>query len=284
MLAAAGLGCAQRAVHQPVRAGVVSAGAPRLTIRVLDHLVWPFRLSRVAVAADGTVLQRRSFVTDRAPLDAITLPVVPGEHTVQFIAETRVQVTPAGPDCAVTLRTACSFVAGESAPVELEADLYLRDRERPFDEQLRVRTEVRGALPDPWIARAPADEARCAALAPLERAICRVEANLAVARRGRDIIRLVCNQAKLEQMVALGRLRDEARARLAGQTDGGVDPAREADRVRVAEQRATALGFEADRCVGEELAFSAAVVVAADDACFAAGAPDREPDRPFGGP
>jgi hypothetical protein len=257
---------------------------PRLTLRVVDHLAWPFRLSRLVVAADGAVVYRRAFLDDRAPPAQDTaLAVAPGEHTVQILAETRVQVTPAGPECGMTLRLARSFVAAEGAPVALTADLHVRDRQRPFAEQLRARLEVRGASPDPWLGGhgRSADDARCAALPAPDAAMCRVEGNVAAAQRERDLIKLFCNQDKLDQMRALARVRDEAKARLAGEQT--IEPEREARRARRAEARIVALGAEADQCVGEDLAYLPATSVVADEACFAANAPDREPDRPYGG-
>ncbi|MFT3768730.1 MAG: hypothetical protein QM820_25065 [Minicystis sp.] len=296
-----------------------AAGAPAATFRVLNHLAWPFRLARVSIGADGAVVKHQVFGAEgEVPATiAVTIPVAPGEHVFQLLAAARVKLTAAGPECTATLRSTTPFVADEGEPAEVSADLYLRDATRSFEERLDVRTRLHGARSDPWIGRRlpAADEARCRALRAPERAVCRVEALIAAATRERDVIKLVCNRDKLDQMRVLARMRDEARehAEAARSTSGSraprrsppilwmdvpqeiegagpmLDEAEYQDRVIVLERQIEALGREAEQCIGEDLAYHGGPTVTVDE-CFATGAPEidfdlRDPRMPdFGLP
>jgi len=325
LAAALPAGCAQPEARgpvtvevQPARAG--GAGAGEATIRVLDHVGWPFRLSKVIVVLDGAVMRHDRYAPGQdAPATlAVSTDLAPGEHTVQLLAETQVALTASGPECAVTLRTSTSFAARAGSPAEITADLYLRGAELRFQDRLDVRTRVRGPLLEGRRAHGlpDAEEARCAAMAAPEAAVCRVEAAVAEAVRQRDVIKVLCNRDKLDQMRVLARMRDEARARAdaappartpitispddapdapprdpdgAGSRlragDGGperwADELEQRERVEVLEQRIVALAREAEQCVGEDIASWPSTSVTADEACFAHRAPEVDPDRPF---
>lgn len=142
---------------------------------------------------------------------------------------------------------------------------------------------------------APAEEARCQAMAPPEAAVCRVESAVAEAVRRRDVARVLCNRDKLDQMRVLARMRDEARARAeaaapalrkpisippdgappdadrnagAGSAHLWAEELEQRERVAVLEQRIVALGQEAEQCAGEEVASWPSTTVTADEACF----------------
>jgi hypothetical protein len=322
LVAVVSAGCAPPEAHlpatvevPPARAG--RAGAPEATIRVLDHLGFPYRLSKVIVALDGAVMKNEKFAPDRrAPATiAVSTELAPGEHTLHFLAETQVALTASGPECAVTLRSYTRFAAEAGNPAEITADLYLRGAERRFGDRLDVHTRVREPRLEGWIAERPkaAEEARCQAMAAAEAAVCRVEGTVAEATRQHDVIKVLCNRDKLDQMRVLARMRDEARARaevatpalrrpLAVSTDdqpprdpdgsgprrrpGLEGPDRWADeieqrqRIEVLEQRIVALGREAEQCVAEDPAYGPSTTVTADETCFAR-LPEIDADEPL---
>jgi hypothetical protein len=276
------------------------------TIRVLDHVGFPFRLSRLLVVVDGAVLHREDFAEGARPPAAVraSFDAAPGDHVVQILAATRVLLTAGGPECTATLRSSTAFVTDPGVPAELTADLYLRDATHRFEERLDVRISRRGVRPEPWMGRAlpAAEEARCAQLRAPDRAVCRVAVAVTEARRQKDLVKLLCNQDKLDAMRVLARLRDEAQAGLTAAASAPrpaaprrplapvwneAPPEAEAaaapppdltelrDRVLVLERQLEALGREADQCVGEELACFSGPQVTVDE-CFAAGTPEAD--------
>jgi hypothetical protein len=297
----AALGCAPPAPPEPPVTQPLAS--PAATVRVLNHLAWPFRLARIVVVADGVVVRDQRFPRGAAPSSiTASVPAAPGRHVVQMLAETQVSLTAGGPECAATLRSATPWVAGER-PAEIGADLYLRPPPRAFADRLDVQIDVRGATRDAWpTQRLPrADEARCRLLRAPDRAICRVEAMVAEATRRRDVIEVVCNRDKLDQMRVLSRLRDEAAAQVSAAALEGpsaaprrsppivwtelppaieprVDAAELRDRVLVLERAIEALEREADQCIGEEPIVHGGATVTIDDACFEKALPPLDLD------
>lgn len=131
------------ATPQASRGFHAGAEPPRLGVVVEDHLGWPYRLERLLVVLDGSVIH-----DSRAPegpvIEVAELSGVPlGDHTLQVLAKVAYASGSFDDECTATLRTARAFtITGRSTSVRL--DLYASDVTRPFGERVRADTRVMG--------------------------------------------------------------------------------------------------------------------------------------------
>lgn len=211
----------------------------RSTLRLQNHLTFPYRLERLLVAMDGAVLRNRTYAPDEEP-EEIALPIegAPGSHFMQMLAVVQVAQTALGPECGLEVRRSEPFVLSESRSTTLSADLHLRGVQQPFEDRVALEVTVSPPATDH---RWP-DDPRCRELAGAEQSICHVEANIAQAKRDRDVIKVICHKDKLDRMTALARARDEVPADL---DEHGLRA-----RARLIDAQITSLEREADQCGG----------------------------------
>jgi hypothetical protein len=124
-------------------------GPAHLTVRVVNHLTWPYRLRRVVVVADGYRVAEVRVPRGREPPGEVSALVrcTPGEHTLQMLMNTDVPMTPEGPACKLELRAVRVVAVAEGKPAEIEADLHLRGLTHDFADRLSLSYRTRGTLP-----------------------------------------------------------------------------------------------------------------------------------------
>jgi hypothetical protein len=130
------------------RAAPALRGAgPALSIHFADHLGFPYRLSRLAVALDGELLHQQTFEPDRAdrPDRIARLALPPGDHTLQVLAVASYAATRIDADegCNVLLRASKSF-AMRDQPALLRIDLYTGSVTKPFAERVALHIATQG--------------------------------------------------------------------------------------------------------------------------------------------
>src|SRR5262245_31982683 len=86
------LGCAAEGAWSAQPAAGNAQGVPGATLRIQNHLEFPYRLEKLVVAVDGTLVHKRVYEhADDAPPEIVaSVAGVPGAHFVQMLAVVQV--------------------------------------------------------------------------------------------------------------------------------------------------------------------------------------------------
>jgi len=234
----------------PLAGGRLPAGLQRepgtTTVLLQNHVAAPYHLERVLLTVDG----KRTPLSTVPPAGAaasvaMRVRLGPGDHTLQVLASaTRGD---ANDRRVAALDTSQEFHVG-AAPAYVSVNLSSATVVEEPEPHLEVAFQMQGGELAPAIGQAtgrPADDQRCAKLAPVAAAMCHAESVATTARRDKDMARLGCASEKLAAMRTLASEIDDAR------TGGGDFDAREV--VRAAEQRLIGLSRDIDQCVSADV-------------------------------
>jgi hypothetical protein len=246
-------GALERAAPVPAAALAEARGTAEL--RVHDRLAWPYELEELTVALDGVVLHRGGGDA-RRPLARLDLE--PGDHTLEVRAVVRYSAALLGDEsCRVEARREQGVRVGWE-PASVAVVVGLRDAVRPFLERVALGVELAGAQPIAWraVPHPPHEVLAPGGAETIERA---ARARLEQARRDGDVERVLCYEAKLEELRTFARLHAQRLAARAAERAGPDGEARAAHETRVArvlEQRLARLWGETNACVNGGSAFA----------------------------
>jgi hypothetical protein len=206
----------------------------------------PYRLDRVVVALDGSILTAEPAPAARVLARFPWLP--PGDHTLSVLFVVSRRCSPLG-DARETVELSESdtfALDGRAAAVEVR---LVGPPNPPAEEgSLRVLFRRRGTAASRFIAGAPpsAEDIACLRLPEPARALCRMHTRMAAARRARDVVRLLCLADKRQALAEIA----------ADLVDLGpsTDAATEHVRARALRQ-VEALSREARQCRGLDMAY-----------------------------